>query len=116
MSSWSENRAGPGWPRRAQLTIGRCGDVAASWTATRRSARWSRDAAALAVGGDGQTRHRLVIEHLAPMHRILRRLIDEQFEVVQVAKMLPEGLDVVVVTREQSSALTDDGTPAVRSP
>jgi hypothetical protein len=58
----------------------------------------------------------LVIEHLAPMHRILRRLIDEQFEVVQVAKMLPEGLDVVVVTREQSSALTDDGTPAVRSP
>jgi hypothetical protein len=58
----------------------------------------------------------LVIEHVAPMHRLLRRLIDEQFEVVQVAKMLREGLEVVVVTREQSSALTDDGTPDERYP
>jgi hypothetical protein len=79
-----------------------------------RSARWSREAATIALGGDGHTRHRLVIEHVAPMHRILRRLIDEQFEVDQVAKMLREGLDVVVVTREQSSALTDEGTPEER--
>jgi hypothetical protein len=79
-----------------------------------RSARWSKEAATIALGGDGQTRDRLVIEHVAPMHRILRRLIDEQFEVVQVAEMLREGLEVVVVTREQSSALTDDGTPEER--
>jgi hypothetical protein len=31
MSSWSENRAGPGCPRRAQSRIGRCGDRAAFW-------------------------------------------------------------------------------------
>jgi hypothetical protein len=56
----------------------------------------------------------LVIEHVAPMHRVLRRLIDERLEVGQVVRMLREGLDVVVVTREQSAALTDDGTPDER--
>ena len=79
-----------------------------------KSARWSREAATIALRGDGQTRDRLVIEHVAPLHRILRRLIDEQSDVGQVAEMLREGLDVVVVIREQSAALTDDGTPDER--
>jgi hypothetical protein len=33
----------------------------------------------------------MVIEHVAPMHWILRRLIDEQLEVGQVAKYCGKG-------------------------
>lgn len=79
-----------------------------------RSARWSREAAEVVLDGDGTVQGRLVIEHIEPMHRLLRRLIDEPLEPTEVASVLSAGLDVVLVTKEQSKLLPDAGSAEER--
>jgi hypothetical protein len=41
-------------------------------------------------------------------------MIDSPHEVEEVAAMLASGLDVVVVTKEESAALPDEGAPRER--
>lgn len=78
-----------------------------------RSARWSEAAAALALS-ELSTKGELVIEHIEPMRRVLRWLIYESPSVTDVAEALPQRLQVVVVTREESKRLPDHGSPDER--
>ena len=76
-----------------------------------RAARWSAEAASAVGSGTSAGPGQLVVEHIQPMHRLLRRLIDEPLEPDQIAALLREGLEVVVVTKQQADALGDDGSP-----
>lgn len=78
-----------------------------------RGTRWSPAAAAL-VEAETDLRGRLVIEHLEPMNRVLRWLIDEAREVEEVADALRSRLEVVVVTTEEGKRLPDAGSPEQR--
>lgn len=79
-----------------------------------RSARWSREAADVALSAEEEPSGRLVIEHVEPMHRLLRRMIDTPHDAEDIAGYLNRGLEVVVVTKPQSDALPDDGDPEER--
>lgn len=78
-----------------------------------RAAMWSAEAARLALSGHS-SKNQLVIEHLEPMNRALRWLIDEAPTVQAVIDSLPRRLACAVVTREQSLALPDVGSPDER--
>ena len=76
-------------------------------------ALWSEDAARFALSGHS-SKGKLVIEHLEPMNRALWWLIDEAPTVQTVIAMLPGRLACAVVTKEQSLALPDVGSPDER--
>jgi hypothetical protein len=78
-----------------------------------RTSQWSREAAEAALAADGLS-GRLVIEHVRPMHRLLRRLIDEPLLVPELVEELRAGLEVVVVTKDQSAKLPDGDSPTDR--
>jgi hypothetical protein len=78
-----------------------------------RSAPWS-EAAADAVLSGVAGKDRLVIEHLTPMNRTLRWLIDDAPTLKAVISELPARLACAVVTKEESAALPDEGSPEER--
>lgn len=79
-----------------------------------RSARWSREAAALAVGGVESWTGHLVIEHIRPLHRVVRQMIEDPPQADQVEELLAPALEVVVITKDQERALPDKGEPEQR--
>lgn len=79
-----------------------------------RAAMWSHDAAEMVLAGAAEARGQLVIEHIEPMSRLLRSLINTPEDAGRVAELLGDGLRVVVVTRAESDALPDSGDPDER--
>ena len=55
-----------------------------------------------------------MIEHIEPMNRALRWLVEKAPEVDEVIAQLPSRLRCVVVTKDESVRLPDDGTPDER--
>jgi len=78
-----------------------------------RAVGWSEAAARLVASGEPR-KGRLVIEHIEPMNRALRWLVEEAPEVDEVIAQLPSRLRCVVVTKDESVSLPDDGTPDER--
>lgn len=78
-----------------------------------RGALWSEEAASAALSGSS-LKDKLVIEHLEPMNRALRWLIDDEPIVQLVIDQLPDRLACAVVTKEQSLGLPDAGSPEER--
>ncbi|HEX8102622.1 MAG TPA: hypothetical protein VF533_08430 [Solirubrobacteraceae bacterium] len=75
-----------------------------------RAVPWSREAADVVLSG-GPRSGRLVIEHVEPLNRTLRWLIESERSVEEVMTELPTRLECVVVTAEQSRGLPDAGSP-----
>lgn len=74
-----------------------------------RAIPWSEDAARIVLRGERRG-GRLVIEHMEPLNRTLRWLIDDAPDPDEVVAGLPGRLECVVVTKEQSARLPDAGT------
>lgn len=78
-----------------------------------RSSPWSEEAARLALSGES-TKDRLEIEHVEPLKRVARWLIEDAPSVDTVASELPKRVHSVVVTRDEAKRLPDAGTPSER--
>lgn len=78
-----------------------------------RGAPWSDAAAAIVLDG-APLRGRLVIEHLEPMSRTLRWLIEDTPDTSSILEELPTRLSCAVITKAESARLPDDGTPEER--
>jgi hypothetical protein len=64
---------------------------------------WSREAAAIALSADPR-KGRLVIEHIEPLNRTLRWLVETNPSAATLARELPKRLDCVVVSRAVEAA------------
>lgn len=78
-----------------------------------RASPWSEEAARVALNGE-PTNNRLVIEHVEPLNRVLRWLVDEAPTVDAIVCELPKRLHCVVVTKAEATCLPDAGTPVER--
>jgi hypothetical protein len=78
-----------------------------------RTSPWSEEAARLALSGES-TKGLLEIEHVEPLNRVSRWLLDEAPSVDTIASELPKRVHSVIVTRAEAKLLPDAGTPAER--